>query len=314
LKTPTADLNTHGVIRTDRLTKTYALGRKNIVHALTEVSLTVGAGEIFALLGANGAGKTTLVKLLLNFVRATRGTAYIMGHPVHHPKARGKIGYVPEELSLPDFAQARHFLKFLGRLSGVAHHKIDEKASTLLKDTGLDQAGHAINKFSKGMKRRLSLAQALLHSPDLLILDEPTDGLDPLERHRVLQLLQKFRDNGGTILLCSHILSEVEMICDEYAILDNGQLVREGTRQDFLADGHRVSIAGTASKELLKNLPSECKIVESNRKVNIIVQNKADLASVLTLLEQFEMDVTQVEPNRIDLNMLFTKYVDKPTV
>ncbi|RMF62553.1 MAG: ABC transporter ATP-binding protein [Calditrichaeota bacterium] len=303
-------MSTQSILKTENLRKVYRNGRKRVC-ALSAVTLELQAGETFAVLGPNGAGKTTLVKILLNLIRADSGKAFILGHPVSHPFARRTLGYVPEDLSLPNFPSGAGFLRFLGRLSGIAERQLESRIHELLAQTELHNVNQPLKKFSKGMKRRLSLAQAFLHRPDLLILDEPTDGLDPIERQRVLKLLVEHRDKGGTILLCSHLLTEVETLCDRYAILDGGKMVHAGTRRDFDADGYQITLTSTLKPELQSRLPNGCELKAEDGTQYLLVKGKALLPEVMTLLRELGVEFGEVLPNRTHLDALFLRYIER---
>ena len=198
--------------------------------ALRGVSLRVERGEVFGLLGPNGAGKTTLIKILLGIVRKSGGTASLLGRPAGDRQSRLRVGYLPENLRIAPHHTARTSMEFYGRLSGLSRAEVLLKRDALLESVGLaGRTTESIKKFSKGMLQRLGLAQALLHDPELLILDEPTDGLDPLGRSQVRNLLAQLKEQGKTVFLNSHILQEVELICDRVAILDHGELKAIGT-------------------------------------------------------------------------------------
>jgi ABC-2 type transport system ATP-binding protein len=198
--------------------------------ALQEITFAVGRGEIFGLLGPNGAGKTTLVKILLGIARASGGQATLLGRPAGDRQSRIRVGYLPEALRMAGHHTAESALQYYGRLSGLSLRTIRAKQTALLEDVGLaDRARERIKKYSKGMLQRLGLAQALLHDPELLVLDEPTDGLDPVGRSHVRSLLHRLRSEGRTVFLNSHLLQEVETVCDRVAILDRGKLRAIGT-------------------------------------------------------------------------------------
>jgi ABC-2 type transport system ATP-binding protein len=199
-------------------------------EALKGLTLRVDRGEIFGLLGPNGAGKTTLIKILLGIVRKSAGTASLLGRPAGDRQSRLRVGYLPENLRIATHHNARSAMELYGRLSGLSRSQILGKRDFLLESVGLaDRSKESIKRFSKGMLQRLGLAQALLHDPELLILDEPTDGLDPLGRSQVRTLLSQLKSQGKTVFLNSHILQEVELICDRVAILDRGELKAVGT-------------------------------------------------------------------------------------
>lgn len=215
-------------IQADQLSKQYKLGRfrKRRLDALKNVSLRVDQGEIFGLLGPNGAGKTTFIKLLLGIVRKSGGQAQMLGHPAGSRAGRKMVGYLPENLRLPKHMTGLTALDYFGRLSNVPGSVIKRRAPELLELVGLAGRGKdSVAKYSKGMAQRLGLAQALLHEPELLMLDEPTDGLDPVARSQVRELLiQLKKERGATIFLNSHLLQEVEQVCDRVAILHHGEL------------------------------------------------------------------------------------------
>lgn len=199
------------------------------VQALHEVSLEVRRGEIFGLLGQNGAGKTTLVKILLGMVEPTTGEATLLGCPAGTPAARRAVGYLPEDHRLPEYHTAPTLLDVYGGLQGLPRAARRQRANDLIEMLGLGRAhGVRVRGYSKGMKQRLGLAQALLHRPDVLFLDEPTDGVDPVGRKQIRDLLLAERARGVTIFINSHLLGEVEQLCDRVALLRQGRVVRAG--------------------------------------------------------------------------------------
>ena len=221
------------------LRKRYGNGSKQ-VEALRGVSLHVQCGEIYGLLGRNGAGKTTLVKVLLDLVRPTTGSARILGVEAGRVAARRPVGYLPEDHRFPEYQTGESALWFYGQLSGLPAAVLRTRTPELLHLVGLKDAGkRRIRAYSKGMKQRLGLAQALLHEPQVLLLDEPTDGVDPVGRAEIREVLTGLKQRGKTVFLNSHLLSEVERLCDRVAILERGELVREGTI-DALTRGQNV--------------------------------------------------------------------------
>lgn len=197
--------------------------------ALDGVTLAVERGEAYGLLGPNGAGKTTLVKVCLGLSRPTRGQVRLRGLDPTHPSARIKVGYLPEGHRFPAYHTGASALRFFGRLAGVQEEVLRRRIPELLELMGLsDRAGDRIGRYSKGMTQRLGLAAALIDDPDLLFLDEPTDGVDPIGRRHIREVLLAARERGTTIFINSHLLSEVERTCDRVAILKDGRIVREG--------------------------------------------------------------------------------------
>jgi ABC-2 type transport system ATP-binding protein len=213
------------VIETRNLHKRYGP-----IEALRGVSLQVEKGEIFGLLGQNGAGKTTMVKILLGITRRTEGEAYLLGEPAGDVKPRFRVGYLPEDHRFPDYHTGYSLLDFYGTLLGMPRNDRRARIPEMLDLVGLKRRMYSkVRTYSKGMKQRVGIAQALLHEPEVVFLDEPTDGVDPLGRREIRRIMQELKSTGKTIFLNSHLLSEVELICDRVIILQKGQIVREGS-------------------------------------------------------------------------------------
>jgi ABC-2 type transport system ATP-binding protein len=239
------------------LTKSYRSGLlRRRFEALRGVSLRVERGEIFGLLGPNGAGKTTLIKVLLGIVRRSNGSASLLGRPAGDRAGRMKVGYLPENLRIAGHHTALTALEYYGKLSGLSWKEIKSERYRLLESVGLaDRSRESVKRFSKGMLQRLGLAQALLHDPELLILDEPTDGLDPVGRSQVRSVLAQLKSQGTTIFLNSHILQEVELICDRVAILDRGIVKAQGDVHELSAqqtEGVELEIVVATSEEVVR--------------------------------------------------------------
>lgn len=222
------------------------MGKRSVL-ALDDLTLEIRRGEMFGLLGPNGAGKTTLLKILLAVVRPTSGTATLLGRPVTEWTSRIDIGFLPENHRFPPFLTALGALQMYGQLSRLDGSDTLKRAESLLERVGLAQwKNNRIGEFSKGMAQRLGIAQALINDPEILFLDEPTDGVDPIGRMEIRTLLTSLRDEGKTIFLNSHLLSEVEMICDRVAILHQGSLVRIGDVHTLTTgeSGYRIELEG----------------------------------------------------------------------
>ncbi len=203
--------------------------RYGTIEALRGVSLEVGSGEIYGLLGQNGAGKTTFVKVLLGIARGWQGEARVLGEPAGRVDIRRRIGYLPEDHRFPDYHTGFSLLDFYGTLYGLTRAERRQRIADNLDMVGLTQRMHwKVRTYSKGMKQRLGIAQALLHDPELIFLDEPTDGVDPVGRRDIRQLLVHLKSRGKTIFLNSHLLSEVEQVCDRVGILQQGVMIKEG--------------------------------------------------------------------------------------
>ncbi|HEX5443062.1 MAG TPA: ABC transporter ATP-binding protein [Pirellulales bacterium] len=219
------------VIDIHDLRKTYSSGllARRRVEALRGVSFSVGHGEIFGLLGPNGAGKTTLIKVLLGIVRRSAGTASLMGRPAGDRAGRRRVGYLPEGHRIPAHHTGNTALEYYGSLSGLSVGEIKRRRPALLELVGLADWGKArVTQYSKGMLQRLGLAQALLHDPELLMLDEPTDGVDPVGRSEMRAVLKRLKSEGKSIFINSHLLQEIELVCDRVAILVQGRVERLG--------------------------------------------------------------------------------------
>ena len=225
------------VIKIEHLAKTFALGffRKK-VKAITDVNLEVNRGEIFGLLGPNGAGKTTTLKVLLGLLRPTAGKAELLGSAIGNVSVKKRLGYLPESPYFYEYLTGRELLRFTGQLFEIDSKTNSKRAGELIDRVGLNHAAdRPLRRYSKGMLQRIGLAQALVNNPELVILDEPLTGLDPLGRKHVRELVASLREEGKTVVLSSHILSDVELLADRVAILVNGRTVDTG-RLDRLVD------------------------------------------------------------------------------
>ncbi|GMQ80919.1 MAG: ABC transporter ATP-binding protein [Rhodothermia bacterium] len=246
-------------ITTDGLRKTYSrpFGRRKVT-ALDGLSIQIQKGEIYGLLGPNGAGKTTLLKLLLGIVSPTAGSAELFGKSVKLASSRLRVGFLPEDHRFPPFLTAMQTLIVYGRLATVDKKTIQEKAPKLLEQVGLNQWSDArLKEFSKGMMQRLGIAQALMNDPSLLFLDEPTDGVDPIGRRQIRDLLVSLKGTGMTIFLNSHLLSEVEHVCTRVGILHRGKLVRTGSVEDLtrVSGKYEIQIADDQKPLVTESFP-----------------------------------------------------------
>jgi len=222
-------------IETTSLSKVYvtSFGKKK-VRALNELNLTIEKGTIFGMLGPNGAGKTTLVKLLLQIIFPTFGTARLLDTDINDYHLKKKIGYLPENHKYPPYLSGGAVLKYFGKLSNINGLELDKKIDELLELVNLTKWKKAkVRTYSKGMMQRLGLAQALINDPELIFLDEPTDGVDPIGRKEIRDILLELKSRSKTIFLNSHLLSEVELITDRVGILNKGKLLRDGTVREL---------------------------------------------------------------------------------
>jgi ABC-2 type transport system ATP-binding protein len=230
-------LATDSAVHTEHLTKIYRdFWGRDKVRALDDLNLTIHRGEVFGLLGPNGSGKSTTIKLLLGLIFATRGTAHVLGQPAGSTTINEKIGFLPEESYLYRFLNGEETLKFYGRLFKIPSKDLKRRVPELLDVVGLDQKSRKrkLREYSKGMARRIGLAQALINNPDLILLDEPTTGLDPIGTREMKDLILSLKEQGKTVLLCSHLLADVQDVCDRITILFRGKMQTLGHVRDLL--------------------------------------------------------------------------------
>jgi ABC-2 type transport system ATP-binding protein len=294
-------------IRVRDLQKTYARGKR----ALDGVTFDVPSGCIFGLLGPNGAGKTTLVKALLALHAPTSGQCQVLGTDPSDATMRRRIGYLPEQLKLPEYYRPERFLLHMAALNGYQPKDLRMRAARLLELVGLaDATKLRIGQFSKGMVQRLGLAQALLHDPDLLILDEPTDGLDPLGRKEVRDMLSNLRAAGKTVFLNSHLLSEVELICDEVVILKHGSIARKGTPHEFTQGSGEYRIRlhvrdGTAKELAARFVGSRAE----GQDLLVRPVNVKDLNAMIDTLRAVPVEIAAIEPVRATMEDAFLSII-----
>ena len=229
------------VVEIESLTKDYEVGfwRKRKVRALDGLTLAVERGEILGFLGANGAGKTTTLKLLMRLIYPTAGRAAILGRSIEEISMHARIGYLPEQPYFYDYLTAREFLEYCAEIFGYPQSARRERARAMLERVRLDEKSwdKQLRKFSKGMLQRVGLAQAIINDPEILFLDEPMSGLDPIGRREVRDLIASLRASGVTVFLCSHILADIEILCDRAAILQRGRLAHLGRLEDLRQRG-----------------------------------------------------------------------------
>lgn len=279
------------VIETVSVSKTYRSGlfRRRSFAALQNVSLMVPGGQVFGLLGPNGAGKTTLIKILLGIVRRTGGSATVLGCPAGSLAARRDVGYLPENHRIPRHLSARTAMQYYGGLSGLSQTEIRLRTDPLLELVGLKgRESERVAGYSKGMLQRLGLAQAMLHRPKLVVLDEPTDGVDPVGRREIRDVLKRLASEGHSVFLNSHLLQEIELVCDSVAILNKGQLIRTGTVRELTAalSDAPVQLQVTGDETAIRSI-----ILRSpNARVRQVAPNAFEVESKIT--EQAELDRT----------------------
>ena len=286
--------------------------RSRKVNALKGIDLRVEAGEIFGLLGPNGAGKTTAVKILLGLTRPTAGTASLFGIPSDRPESRREAGYLPEGHRFPGYLTARETLSIFGRMSGMDRSALRKRIPLLLERVGLsDWQDVRVKKFSKGMTQRLGLASALVHDPKVLLLDEPTDGVDPVGRREIRDLLREEAGRGRAILLNSHLLSEIELTCDRVAVLRQGEVAAQGTIASLTATGSRYRmIASPVDEDLVAAFRGKGATVERvNGHLELATRDLAHLNELVDTLRARGGVLSELAPVRSSLEDVFVGLV-----
>jgi ABC-2 type transport system ATP-binding protein len=298
-------------ISSDALSKVYRSGlvRREQVAALNNFSITVESGQIFSLLGPNGAGKTTFIKILLSLAHSTSGSATILGEQLPNVKVKSRVGYLPENHRYPGYLTGEQVLSFFGRLSGVDSQILNPRIRSLMELVGMSQwTGMNVKKYSKGMMQRLGLAQALINDPEVIFLDEPTDGVDPVGRKEIRDILRNLKQQGKTIFLNSHLLSEVELISDRVAILDKGKLLKVGTVDELTASGlqYHITVGTTphenARQEIMKK---NVRWVEEQHAFVAEFESTAELNAMIDLLRKYNVEITSIYKQKNSLEESF---------
>lgn len=304
------------VVEINNLTKDYEVGflRKRKVRALDGLSLTVNQGEIFGFLGANGAGKTTTLKLLMRLIFPTSGSARILDHDIADVSMHTLIGYLPENPYFYDYLTALEFLNFCGQIFGLSKLDRNNRAKQLLSRVKLEESkwNTQLRKFSKGMLQRVGLAQALINDPEVVFLDEPMSGLDPIGRREVRDLIAAMRQEGKTVFMCSHILSDIEVLCDRVAILKGGRLAHVGyldeLRQQVVGRNLvEVNISGIEEAALVPHLPNghHFSVTTTPAGLRVELAEEKDVDAVIAALRKAGGKLVSVQPLRQSLEELF---------
>jgi len=295
------------VLEFEDVTKEYrSFASRRRLRALDSFSLQVEKGEIFGFLGPNGAGKSTAIHLAMGFMRPTSGTGRLLGERFGHADARRRVGFLAENVALYH-RRAERLVRFYGALNGMAGSQLEKRGGQVLEAVGLqDHAKRNVGKFSRGMLQRVGLAQAIVNDPELLILDEPTSALDPLARVAVRELLLAARESGKTIFLSSHLLSEVELVCDRVGVLHRGRLVRLGRMADLLQTGEQTEIVA-------RGIPASCFSGTTTRDgvVSFCVPAGAQRAT-LEHIWGLGGEVISVNPMRRSLEQIFLEVTTEP--
>ena len=294
------------------LEKTYSVGfwRKKPKLALKPLQLTVEEGEVFGFLGPNGAGKTTTLKMLMGLVYPTSGSARILGMEISDPQMKEQIGFLPEHPYFYDYLTARELLEYYGRLSGMPSADLSKKVEGMIDRVGLhDAADVQLRKFSKGMLQRIGIAQAILHDPRVVFLDEPMSGLDPIGRREVRDLIEQLKKEGKTVFFSTHILSDAEALCDRVAIISMGALRRVGSISELTANVQgRIELIwrGKIIPTALNQLGAECHI--SGETVRAIVP-EANQDAALDAIRRQQLRLLSFTPVRNSLEEYFVAQV-----
>jgi ABC-2 type transport system ATP-binding protein len=276
------------------------------IEALAGLSMSVPAGEIFGFLGPNGAGKTTAVKLLLGLTTPTTGDAWLMGEPIRRAEARRRVGYLPELFRYPAWLSPVEVLRFHCRLIGVPRPERDDEIDSSLTSVGLRERGRdRVGTFSKGMQQRLGLAVAMLGAPKVVFLDEPTSALDPVGRHDVRAIIRSLRAKGTAVFLNSHLLSEVEQVCDRVAVVDHGRVIASGTLDDILGAGAGVRVHVTGIEGLTQLLSRWGDVAADGEWVTVRGVSSESVADMVAELVARGGRVHAVEPQRQSLEDRF---------
>ncbi len=309
-------------IETVALEKTYSGG----VCALRGVDLRVARGSCFGLLGPNGAGKSTLVKTLLSIVRPSGGGGSIHGVDIRSHKARVGVGYLPEGHRFPSYLNAEGVCRYFGRLAGMGGAALEQQIDEKLDLVGLRAWRKTkVNKFSKGMAQRVGIAQALLGDPKLILLDEPTDGVDPIAREGLRSVLRDLNERGTTVFINSHLLSEIELLCDEVAILKDGRILQQGPIDEFT--GRTKGASSDALSVSFRTGPIDaeawCSFTErgaeraaagavgsdTGEKFTISLKNEQEISTIIDLLRARNIAVFAIDPGRVGLEEAFVELI-----
>lgn len=306
------------IIEIENLSKDYEVGfwKKKKVRALDNLNLKVEGGQIFGFLGGNGAGKTTTIKILMSLMFPTTGTARILGEDISNTKMHSRIGYCPENPYFYDYLKARELMDYFGELLGLDKQTRNRKTEELLTKVGLEEKdwNKQLRKFSKGMLQRVGLAQSLINDPEIVFMDEPMSGLDPIGRREIRELIADLREKGTTVFMSTHILSDIEALCDNVAILRGGKLAATGNLNDLLTKSgetqiYEITVKGIPA-ELLQTKIAEISGATVSAKpngANIQVLEEKDVDRVLPIIRRENGSLISVQPVRQSLEELFVK-------
>ncbi len=304
------------VLQTEALAKTYVVGFfRQKIRAITDVSLRVERGEIFGLLGPNGAGKTTTLKVVLGLVRPTGGKATLLGEPVGGLAAKRRVGYLPESPYFYDYLTGRELLHFFAQLFGFSRAEGKRRAGELLERVGLDHAADlALRRYSKGMLQRVGVAQALINDPELVILDEPLTGLDPLGRKQLRELIVALREEGKTVVLSSHILSDVELLADGAAILVKGRTVATGPLHELInAQVLSTEVLFSGRTEALDRALADAgqRVEQQGEVARVVLEGDQAPDAVIDLIRQHQGRLVALTPRKESLEDVVVSRIEQ---
>jgi ABC-2 type transport system ATP-binding protein len=309
--TPNSDL----VVQTEQLSKIFRVGFwGKRVTAVDGVNLEVRRGEVFGFLGPNGAGKTTTLKILMGLIYPTSGNAWLFGRDMGDPLAKTRLGFLPESPYFYDYLTSREFLGFYGHLFGLWGAVLGKRVDELLELVGMTHAKDLqLSKFSKGMLQRVGIAQALINDPELMVLDEPMSGLDPIGRKEVRDLILRLKESGKTVLFSSHILHDAEVLCDRVAIVLKGRLVACGRVTDLLDQGasHQVElVVDRLSPEGLDHLrPLTDKVVMQGDRMLVVLKSQQQVGGALEIIRTAKASLVSLNPQKGSLEDFFIREV-----
>ena len=309
------------IVEINNLTKDYEKGfwKKKKIRALDDLTLNVEGGQIFGFLGGNGAGKSTTIKLLMSLIFPTSGSAKILGHDISDVKMHSKIGYCPENPYFYDYLKASELMNYFGELFGLDSATRKRKTSELLTRVGLDEKDwdRQLRKYSKGMLQRVGIAQSLINDPEVVFLDEPMSGLDPVGRREIRELIAELREQGKTVFMSSHILSDIEALCDNVAILRRGKLVAGGNLHELLTKSSEnqvfeVHVKGLLAKDIEEKVAemSGVRVTGKPNGATIEVASENDVARVLNTVHELGGSLVSVQPVKLSLEEFFVDSAD----
>lgn len=299
------------------LTKTFWSGwpGRPSVTVLDGLTLSIGEGQIYGFLGPNGSGKTTTLKILLGLMHATTGRVEVLGKPAGNVMVRKRIGFLPESPYFYDYLTAEEFLTFYGHLAGLDRVELNKRVTHLLEIVGLvDARTRQLRKFSKGMLQRIGLAQALIHDPELVILDEPMSGLDPVGRKQVRDLILGLRDQGKTVFFSTHIIPDVEMICDRVGVLAKGKLLATGRVEELVTRGHTQSVEIVCQGIKADGIPAitsaATRVLQRGQHSLIMLPGPGRLEETLAVIRAQGGTLISVTPQKGSLEELFLEQAE----